>query len=189
MYYVIRYQWCGAANTDFTIDPVNDLQILFLSSMFNGLFRTDGYGLCSAPGIGKKLIYASLDSTITPKTMTTPTPPTTTLATPTTTTPTPTLATPKTTLRRTTGGKLSWRMGVSRADCDTGAGEVYMAKSSPGKVSSLDACKKSCEAALKCQSIAYFRSGWCSHYSTPCTKTQRNSKAVGTFQRIDAKYL
>ena len=69
---------------------------------------------------------------------------------------------------------------VSRVECDTSAGEVYMKKASPGKVSSLDACKKSCEAAVGCQSITFFRSGWCSLFSTPCTKTKRNNKAKGS---------
>ena len=51
-------------------------------------------------------------------------------------------------------------------------------KNSPGKVSSLDQCKQSCEATRGCQSITFFRSGYCSLYSTPCTKTKRNNKAA-----------
>merc|ERR1712187_554352 len=69
-----------------------------------------------------------------------------------------------------------WEIGSSAA-CDTKAGEVYL-KNSPGKVSSLDRCKRSCEDATACQSITYFKSGWCSHFSTPCTSTKRNNKAV-----------
>ena len=50
-------------------------------------------------------------------------------------------------------------------------------ESSPGKGSSLDDCKQLCEDTVGCQSIAYFTTGWCSHFSTPCTNTKSNSKA------------
>ena len=55
------------------------------------------------------------------------------------------------------------------AKCDTNAGEVYRSQS-PGKLSSLESCKKSCQDDTGCQSITYHKSGWCSHFSTPCTK-------------------
>merc|ERR1712224_434718 len=42
----------------------------------------------------------------------------------------------------------------------------------------LEQCKKSCQDAAACQSITYFSSGWCSHFSTSCTKTKKNNKAV-----------
>ena len=75
--------------------------------------------------------------------------------------------------------KRTWRevgYGGSTA-CDSSAGEVYLL-SSPGKGLSLDRCKKACEDTAGCQSITYFKTGWCSHYSTPCTKTTRINKAV-----------
>ena len=73
--------------------------------------------------------------------------------------------------------KRTWRAaGVHGAACDSTAGEVYM-KSSPGKVK-LGRCKKACENTAGCQSITYFKTGWCSHYSTPCTKTTRVNKAI-----------
>ena len=67
-------------------------------------------------------------------------------------------------------------VGINTA-CDGRAGEVYM-QNSPGKVSSLEQCRKSCQDSAVCQSITYFRSGWCSHFSTPCTYTKINNKAV-----------
>ena len=73
--------------------------------------------------------------------------------------------------------KRTWRAaGGHGAACDSTAGEVYM-KSSPGKVK-LGRCKKACENTAGCQSITYFNNGWCSHYSTPCTKTTWSNKAV-----------
>merc|ERR1712048_471203 len=73
--------------------------------------------------------------------------------------------------------KRSWTSAVSNVQCDTGAGEVFLG-SSPGKVSSLDLCKQSCADSGDCQSITYFNSGYCSHFSTLCTKTKRKRKAV-----------
>ena len=75
------------------------------------------------------------------------------------------------------GPKSVWKQAIFRAECDTNAGEVYM-KNSPGKVPSLDQCKQSCEATRGCQSITFFRSGYCSLFNTTCTKTRRNNKAV-----------
>ena len=71
----------------------------------------------------------------------------------------------------------SWVEVGGNAECDTRSGEVYL-KQSPGKVSSLEACQKSCQNAAGCQSITYFRSGWCSHYSTACTKVKRKPGAI-----------
>merc|ERR1712032_97620 len=61
--------------------------------------------------------------------------------------------------------------------CDTGKGEKYRGNSS-GKRSSVDERKKSCQDTAGCQSISFFQSGWCSHFSTPCTKTKKNKKVM-----------
>jgi len=75
-----------------------------------------------------------------------------------------------------TGGR-TWTKVGSNAQCDAGAGEVYRSQS-PGKVSDLATCQKSCEDDSGCKSITFFNSGWCSHFSTECTKTKTTSKAV-----------
>ena len=62
-------------------------------------------------------------------------------------------------------------------ECDGYDGEVYL-ESSPGKVPTLAKCKESCERTSKCQTISYFKSGWCSHWSTTCTKTRWNKKVA-----------
>merc|ERR1712037_593444 len=46
------------------------------------------------------------------------------------------------------------------------------------RVSTIDKCKKSCEDAAGCQSVTYFKNGWCSHFSTSCKKIKRNLNAV-----------
>jgi len=83
---------------------------------------------------------------------------------------------PPATTRNPSRSKRSWTSAVSNTQCDTGAGEVFLG--SPGKVSSLDTCKKSCEDSGDCQSITYFKNGYCSLFSTPCTKTKNKRKAV-----------
>ena len=65
----------------------------------------------------------------------------------------------------------------SKVECDTGAGETYIDKS-PGKLSSIEECKNSCKYSVECQSITYLNTGWCSHFSTPCTNHKSNNKAV-----------
>ena len=79
----------------------------------------------------------------------------------------------------------TWQEVGSKTACDTGAGEVYM-QSSPGKGSSLELCKQTCEDTLGCQSITYFNNGWCSHYSTPCTNTKGKNKAFAYRLSADA---
>jgi len=81
------------------------------------------------------------------------------------------------TTKKPSASKRSWTSAVSNSQCDTRAGEVFL-KSSPGKGSSLDQCKKSCEDAGDCQSITYFKNGYCGHFSTLCTKTKTKRKAV-----------
>ena len=84
---------------------------------------------------------------------------------------------PYTTLTDCAGDQRTWVEAGSNAQCDAGAGEVYRSQS-PGKVSDIDACKKSCEDDPKCKSITFFNSGWCSHFSTDCKKTKWASKAI-----------
>ena len=74
-----------------------------------------------------------------------------------------------------TGKKLSWTEIGAKLECHGYDGEIYL-ESSRGKVPTLAECKDSCESAAKCQSISYFKSGWCSHWSTPCAKTKWNKK-------------
>ena len=72
---------------------------------------------------------------------------------------------------------LEWVNLQSNIECDAGAGEVYR-KQSPGKVSDLETCKKSCEDDAGCRSITFFLSKWCSHFSTECTRTKFSGNAV-----------
>ena len=65
----------------------------------------------------------------------------------------------------------------SKIECDTSAGEKYI-ENSPGKLPSIEECKKSCDDSFECQSITYFNAGWCSHFSTPCANHKSNNKAV-----------
>ena len=74
-------------------------------------------------------------------------------------------------------GKAKWIEIGAKLECDGYNGEVYL-ESSRGKVPTLAECKESCESADGCQSISYFKSGWCSHWSTPCTKTRWNKKVA-----------
>merc|ERR1719201_604908 len=85
--------------------------------------------------------------------------------------------------------KNAWRPVGSDTTCDAGAGEVYRAQSSAQR-SSLEQCKQSCQdAEPACQSITYFASGWCSHFSTACSKTKSsdNALAMQLTSRSDAK--
>ena len=77
----------------------------------------------------------------------------------------------------TTGKQRAWAAVGSNVQCNVGAGEVYRSQS-PGKVSDIAACKKSCEDDPKCKSITFFNSGWCSHFSTGCAKTKSSSNAI-----------
>ena len=65
----------------------------------------------------------------------------------------------------------------SKLECDGYAGEIFL-DSSRGKVPTLEACKQSCEDATGCKSISYYKTKWCSHFSTPCTNTKWNKKAM-----------
>ena len=78
-------------------------------------------------------------------------------------------------------GKKKWTEIGANLECHGYDGEVYL-ESSRGKVPTLAECKESCESADGCQSISYFKSGWCSHWSTPCKKTKFNKKVVASLQ-------
>merc|ERR1711939_1185237 len=75
------------------------------------------------------------------------------------------------------GGKFTWAGRSKNSECDMASGEKFLCASSK-KVSNIDACKKSCEDAAACKSITFYSSGWCSHFSTDCTKTKADSTAI-----------
>jgi len=64
----------------------------------------------------------------------------------------------------------------NKQECDTENGEVYLEGSS-GDLPDLNACRKSCDDEPKCKSVSYFKSGFCSHYSTCCVN--RKFSATG----------
>jgi len=68
----------------------------------------------------------------------------------------------------------------AKVQCDTSQGEVFLG--SPGKLSSLEECQTSCVDTIGCQSVAYFKNGLCSHYSTPCTHIKTNKKVISAYQ-------
>lgn len=51
---------------------------------------------------------------------------------------------------------------------------------SSGKLPTIEACKRTCENSPECQSIMFFKTGWCNHFKTPCVATTRrgNAKAM-----------
>ena len=71
----------------------------------------------------------------------------------------------------------AWVQAGSNFECDTRLqGEVYLQESSK-KIPKLDQCKKSCRDSADCRSITHYKSGWCSHFSTPCTKVRPKTNA------------
>ena len=70
-----------------------------------------------------------------------------------------------------------WEEVDTNGKCDESAGEKYM-KSSPGKVPTVQECQRKCTANLQCKSITYFKSTFCSFFSTPCSATKRVGKAL-----------
>ena len=76
-----------------------------------------------------------------------------------------------------------WVQLGSNTMCDAGAGEKYMPKTSQS-ASSIEACEKFCQDDSECRSITYFSSGWCSHFSTECTKTKYVWKAISKRRRV-----
>ena len=67
-----------------------------------------------------------------------------------------------------------WLEAGFDVECDTSAGEKYIAGTS-GNQPSISQCKLSCEVAVQCQSIT-FGEFWCSHFSTPCTNRKQTSE-------------
>ena len=76
-----------------------------------------------------------------------------------------------------TDSKHTWVTHSPNTECNAGDGEVYRTQS-PGLLANIAECKKSCEDVAACKSITFFESGWCSHFSTGCTKTKPASKAI-----------
>ena len=76
-----------------------------------------------------------------------------------------------------TGKQLTWAGRSKNSECDIASGEKFLCASSK-KVSDEEACKKSCEDAAACKSITFYSSGWCSHFSTECTKTKADGNAI-----------
>ena len=73
-----------------------------------------------------------------------------------------------------------WVKVGSKVQCDPSAGEKYI-KDSSGTLPNIGQCKRSCEDSDKCRSISYIqylKTGWCSHFSTPCTNHKTNTKAA-----------
>merc|ERR1712032_855150 len=75
------------------------------------------------------------------------------------------------------GVKFTWAGRSVNTACDAGSGEKFLSTSSK-RMSNEEACKKSCEGAAACKSITFYSSGWCSHFSTECTKTKAGSNAI-----------
>merc|ERR1712032_394970 len=123
-----------------------------------------------------------------PKTTTKAAPPTTKKPAPVTTkkAPVTTKAAPKTTkpapvttkpAPKTTKATVTFDLIGTNAECDTKNGEVYL-KDSPGRVQSIGVCQQACRGNKQCKSITFFKSGWCSLYSTPCTKIKKKKGAI-----------
>ena len=76
-----------------------------------------------------------------------------------------------------------WLEAGLNAVCDTSAGEVYI-PTSPGRVEGIDICKGTCKDNPKCKSITYYstgwyyKSGWCSLFSTSCSNTKNKNGAL-----------
>ena len=77
--------------------------------------------------------------------------------------------------------RVEWKDPDPGVQCDTSAGEMVLKKSSK-KVPTIGKCKQSCEDAAGCQSITFFKNGWCSHFSTPCSNTKKNKKTIVALQ-------
>merc|ERR1719174_1247112 len=90
---------------------------------------------------------------------------------------TTTATTTTTTTTAAPNGKCIWGQGSANVRCNQAAGEVRLPKSSV-MTSSLEKCKKSCEDTAGCRSITYFKTNWCTHFSTPCTNTKGSGMAV-----------
>merc|ERR1712032_962993 len=70
-----------------------------------------------------------------------------------------------------------WTIAGDGKECDSGSGEVYL-KTSPGNGGTLAKCLTKCGQSASCKSITFFQNGWCSHFSSACTKTKAVANAV-----------
>merc|ERR1712032_959293 len=69
-------------------------------------------------------------------------------------------------------------MGGYGRQCDFDEGEVFLPDSSR-TVGSLAECLATCEATAGCRSVSYFyKSSYCSHVSTACTKTRPSADCI-----------
>ena len=81
----------------------------------------------------------------------------------------------------------AWVQLGPNSACDSTAGEV----SAGGTRLTLEQCQKACEDNTECNSITYFKNGWCSFFSTSCVAlvsfnnavSYRLSTALGDWQR------
>ena len=81
------------------------------------------------------------------------------------------------TYMHSTDSKGAWMFVGNDAACDTSSGEVKL-QQSPGKLPSLEACQRSCEAAADCQSITFSSTELCTHFNTTCSKTEHSNGAI-----------
>ena len=75
------------------------------------------------------------------------------------------------------GKQLTWAAIMKNTACNARAGEKYLSASSK-QVSNEEACKQSCEDVTACRSITFFKSGWCSHFSTECKERKVDNNAI-----------
>merc|ERR1712037_635744 len=68
-----------------------------------------------------------------------------------------------------------------------GAKSGYL-DSSPGVLDNLAACAQSCQKSTQCNSVTFYASKWCSHFSTTCTSFVTDSGAISvTFRQSSNK--
>ena len=79
--------------------------------------------------------------------------------------------------QKRTGNARRWELIGSQTACDASAGEQYQVSSSKF-LETVDLCKSLCADTMHCQSITFFKSGWCGLFSTPCLRTKTSGKAV-----------
>merc|ERR1712025_318148 len=77
----------------------------------------------------------------------------------------------------------SWSItGGYGRQCDFRKGEVFLHKSSR-TVGSVKECLATCEATAGCKSVIFFyKSSYCSHVGTACTKTTPSKDAISFTQ-------
>jgi len=78
---------------------------------------------------------------------------------------------------RTKNFKTTPKPAGKHEECDASQGEIYLHGSS-GIAADYATCVKDCNDELECQSITFYAHGWCSHFSTHCTKRKPMENAV-----------